>query len=81
MFVYNKAMIPLRREPRLKSRVKHIELRHFMLQELQQRSQARLVFEASKANTVDIFTKALVPANHHMFCSQFGIVQTCPRLL
>ncbi|CAI7763581.1 unnamed protein product [Closterium sp. NIES-54] len=35
LFTNNKAAILLCREPRLKSRVKHINIRHFLLQELQ----------------------------------------------
>ncbi|CAI7836024.1 unnamed protein product [Closterium sp. NIES-53] len=43
-------------------RTKHIALRYFLARELQQRGQLRLAYVASKANTADIFTKALTPA-------------------
>ncbi|CAI5458135.1 unnamed protein product [Closterium sp. Yama58-4] len=64
LFADNRAMILLRREPRLESRVKHIDVRYFLLRELQRRGQARLDFVASEANTADIFTKALQPCDH-----------------
>ncbi|CAI7881369.1 unnamed protein product [Closterium sp. NIES-54] len=38
LFADNKAMILLYREPRLESRVKHIDMRYFLLRELQRRS-------------------------------------------
>ncbi|CAI7825580.1 unnamed protein product [Closterium sp. NIES-54] len=74
LFADNKAMILLCQEPRLESRVKHIDVRYFLLRELQRRGQARLDFVASEANTADIFTKALPPGDHHRFCLQFGLV-------
>ncbi|CAI7840767.1 unnamed protein product [Closterium sp. NIES-53] len=58
----NKAMILLCREPRLESRMKHIDVRYFLLRELQRRGQAHLEFVA---NTADVFTKALAPGDHH----------------
>ncbi|CAI7797137.1 unnamed protein product, partial [Closterium sp. NIES-54] len=61
LFTDNKAMILLCREPRLETRVKHIDVRYFLLRELQRRGQVRLDFEASEANTADLFTKALAP--------------------
>ncbi|CAI7810953.1 unnamed protein product [Closterium sp. NIES-53] len=76
-----KAMILLCREPRLESRVKHIDVRYFLLRELQRRGQARLDFVASAANTADIFTKALPPSDHHWFCLQLGLVEVGPQLL
>ncbi|CAI7881248.1 unnamed protein product [Closterium sp. NIES-53] len=39
--------------------MKHITLRYFLARELQQRGQFRLAYVASRANTADIFTKAL----------------------
>ncbi|CAI7872271.1 unnamed protein product [Closterium sp. NIES-53] len=42
-------------------RLKHIDLRYFVLRELQQYSSARLAFVASAVNTADIYTKALSP--------------------
>ncbi|CAI7890014.1 unnamed protein product [Closterium sp. NIES-54] len=44
LYADNKAMILLCREPRLESRVKHIDVRYFLLRELQRCSQARLDF-------------------------------------
>ncbi|CAI7827912.1 unnamed protein product, partial [Closterium sp. NIES-54] len=61
LFTDNKATILLCREPRLESRVKYINVRYFLLRELQRRGQARFVFVESEANTADIFTKALPP--------------------
>ncbi|CAI7778699.1 unnamed protein product [Closterium sp. NIES-54] len=49
LYADNKAMILLCREPRLESRVKHIDVRYFLLRELQQRGQARVDFVASEA--------------------------------
>ncbi|CAI7915521.1 unnamed protein product, partial [Closterium sp. NIES-54] len=62
LFADNKAIILLCCEPRLETRVKHIDVRYFLLRELQRRGQVRLDFVASEANTVDLFTKALAPA-------------------
>ncbi|CAI7902940.1 unnamed protein product, partial [Closterium sp. NIES-53] len=59
LYVDNKAMIALCQEHRLKHRTKHIALRYFLARELQQRGQLRLVYVASRANTADIFTKAI----------------------
>ncbi|CAI7757251.1 unnamed protein product [Closterium sp. NIES-53] len=81
LFTDNKAMILLCREPRLETRVKHIDVRYFLLRELQRRGQVRLDFEASEANTADLFTKALAPGDHHRFCVQLGLVEAGPRLL
>ncbi|CAI7905759.1 unnamed protein product [Closterium sp. NIES-53] len=58
--------------------VKHIDVRYFLLRELQQRGQVRLDFVASEANTADLFTKALAPGNHHGFCVQLGLVEAGP---
>ncbi|CAI7864843.1 unnamed protein product [Closterium sp. NIES-54] len=55
----SKAMILLCQEPQLESKVKHIDVRYFLLRELQRRGHARLDFVASAANTAYIFTKAL----------------------
>ncbi|CAI7835324.1 unnamed protein product, partial [Closterium sp. NIES-53] len=62
LFANNKAMILLCHEPRLETRVKHIDVRYFLLRELQRRGQVRLDFVASEADTADLFTKALAPA-------------------
>ncbi|CAI7855912.1 unnamed protein product [Closterium sp. NIES-54] len=76
-----KAMILLCREPRLESRVKHIDVRYFLLRELQRRGQVHLDFVASKANIVDVFTKVLASGDHHRFCVQLGLVEVGPCLL
>ncbi|CAI7757600.1 unnamed protein product [Closterium sp. NIES-54] len=62
LYVDNKAMIALCREHRLEHRTKHIALRYFLVQELQQHGQLRLAYKASRANTTDVFTKALQSA-------------------
>ncbi|CAI7789981.1 unnamed protein product [Closterium sp. NIES-53] len=62
LYVDNKAAIALCEEHRLEHRTKHIALRYFQAQELQQRGQLRLRFVASQANTADILTKALQSA-------------------
>ncbi|CAI7868795.1 unnamed protein product [Closterium sp. NIES-53] len=59
LYVENKAMIALCQEHRLEHRTKHIALRYFLAGELQQRGQLRLAYVATRANTADIFTKAL----------------------
>ncbi|CAI7848268.1 unnamed protein product, partial [Closterium sp. NIES-53] len=63
LFTDNKASILLCREPRLESRVKHINVRYFLLRELQRRGPRCFDFVQSEANTVDIFTKALPPCD------------------
>ncbi|CAI7851919.1 unnamed protein product [Closterium sp. NIES-54] len=68
LFTDNKATILICREPRLESRVKHINVRYFLLQELRRRGEARFDFVESEANTADIFTKALPP------CTTRGVV-------
>ncbi|CAI7761244.1 unnamed protein product [Closterium sp. NIES-53] len=74
LFTDNKATILLCREPRQESRVKHINVRSFLLRELQRRGQARFDFVESEANTVDIFTKALPPCDHQRCCVQLGLL-------
>ncbi|CAI7737005.1 unnamed protein product [Closterium sp. NIES-53] len=59
MYVVNKAMLALCHEERLEHRMKHIALRYFLARELQQRRQLFLSYVASRANTADVFTKAL----------------------
>ncbi|CAI7798640.1 unnamed protein product [Closterium sp. NIES-54] len=81
LYAGNKAMILLCREPRLESRVKHIDLGYFLLRELQRRGQARLDFVASETNTADVFTKALASGDHHRLCVQLGLVEVGPWLL
>ncbi|CAI7804466.1 unnamed protein product [Closterium sp. NIES-53] len=62
LYVDNKAMIALYQEHRLEHRTKHIALRYFLARELQQRGQLCLSYVATRANTADIFTKALQSA-------------------
>ncbi|CAI7885548.1 unnamed protein product [Closterium sp. NIES-53] len=81
LYVDNKAMLALFREHRLEHRTKHIALRYFLARELQQRGQLRLAYVASEANTADIFTKALAPGDHQLFCTLLGLVPTWPHLL
>ncbi|CAI7764878.1 unnamed protein product [Closterium sp. NIES-54] len=64
LYVDNKAMIALCQEHRLEHRTKHIALRYFLARELQQRGQLRLAYVANRANTADVFTKALPPSDH-----------------
>ncbi|CAI7882068.1 unnamed protein product, partial [Closterium sp. NIES-53] len=61
LYVDNKAMIALCQEHRLEHETKHIALRYFLAQKLQQCGQLRLRYVATQANTSDIFTKALPP--------------------
>ncbi|CAI7738976.1 unnamed protein product [Closterium sp. NIES-53] len=78
LYVDNKVMIALYEEQRLEQRTKHIALRYFLARELQQRGQLRLAYVASRANTVDVFTKALGPGDHQRFSTALGL---CARLL
>ncbi|CAI7764587.1 unnamed protein product [Closterium sp. NIES-54] len=59
LYVDNTAMIALCQEHILEHRTKHIALRYFLALELQQRGQLRFAYVATRANIVDIFTKAL----------------------
>ncbi|CAI7888337.1 unnamed protein product [Closterium sp. NIES-54] len=59
MYVDNKAMIVLCHEHRLEHKTKHIALRYLFVRELQQCGQLRLAYVATRANTADVFTKAL----------------------
>ncbi|CAI7901992.1 unnamed protein product [Closterium sp. NIES-53] len=81
LYVDNKAMLALCQEHRLEHRTKHIALRYFLAQELQQRGQLRLAYVASQANTADVFTKAIQPCDHQRFCTVLGLVPTVPHLL
>ncbi|CAI7864322.1 unnamed protein product [Closterium sp. NIES-54] len=74
LYVDNKAMIALCQEHRLEHRTKHIALRYFLARELQQRGQLRLAHVATRANTADIFTKALPPGDHQRFSTVLGLV-------
>ncbi|CAI7814344.1 unnamed protein product [Closterium sp. NIES-54] len=81
LYVDNKAMLALSEEHRLEHRTKHIALRYFLAQELQQRGQLCLAYVASQANIADVFTKALPPCDHQRFCTVLGLVPTMPHLL
>ncbi|CAI7789254.1 unnamed protein product [Closterium sp. NIES-53] len=81
LYVDNKAMIALCQEHRMEHRTKHIALRYFLSRELQQRGQLCLAYVATRANTADIFTKALQPGDHPHFCTGLGLVPTLPHLL
>ncbi|CAI7769130.1 unnamed protein product, partial [Closterium sp. NIES-53] len=81
LYVDIKAMIALCQEHRLEHRTKHIALRYFLARELQQRGQFRLAYVATRANTVDVFTKALPPGDHQRFVTVLGLVPTLPHLL
>ncbi|CAI7787865.1 unnamed protein product [Closterium sp. NIES-54] len=81
LYVDNKAMIALCPEHILEHRMKHIALRYFFTRELQQRGHLRLAYVATRANTADIFTKALQPSDHQRFCIVLGLVPTLPHLL
>ncbi|CAI7847625.1 unnamed protein product [Closterium sp. NIES-54] len=74
LYVDNKAMLALCKEHRLEHRTKHIALCYFLAWELQQRGQLRLAYVASRANTADVFTKALQPCDHQRFCTVLGLV-------
>ncbi|CAI7904651.1 unnamed protein product [Closterium sp. NIES-54] len=73
LYVDNKAMIALCKEHRLEHRIKHIALRYFPARELQQRGQLRLAYVATRANTADVFTKALPPCDHQRFSTVLGL--------
>ncbi|CAI7803829.1 unnamed protein product [Closterium sp. NIES-53] len=81
LYVDSKAMLALYHEQRLEYRTKHIALRCFLARELQQRHQLSLSYVASRANTADVFTKALGSGDHQRFCTALGLVPTLPHLL
>ncbi|CAI7846292.1 unnamed protein product [Closterium sp. NIES-54] len=81
LYIENKAMIALCQEHRLEHRTKHIALRYFLARELQQRGQLRLAYVATRANTADVSTKALLPGDHQRFVTVLGLVPTLPHLL
>ncbi|CAI7914377.1 unnamed protein product [Closterium sp. NIES-53] len=81
LYIDNKAMIALCQEHRLEHITKHIALQYFLARELQQRGQLRLAYVATRANTADIFTKALLPGDHQHFSTVLGLVPTLPHLL
>ncbi|CAI7780163.1 unnamed protein product [Closterium sp. NIES-54] len=74
LYVDNKAMIALCQEHRLEHRTKHIALRYFLARELQQRGQLRLAYVATRANTADVFTKALLPGDHQRVVTVLGLL-------
>ncbi|CAI7876791.1 unnamed protein product [Closterium sp. NIES-53] len=78
LYVDNKAMLALCLEHRLEHKTKHIALRYFLAQELQQRGQLRLAYMASQANTADVFTKALQPCDHQPRASRFAAPRLTP---
>ncbi|CAI7909349.1 unnamed protein product [Closterium sp. NIES-53] len=80
-YVDNNDMIVLCQDQRLEHRMKHIALRYYLKRELQQRSQLRLAYVATQANTADVFTKALEYSDHQHFCTALGLVPTLPHLL
>ncbi|CAI7862318.1 unnamed protein product, partial [Closterium sp. NIES-53] len=47
---------------------------------LRQRGQLRLAYVATRANTADVFTKALPPGDHQRFVTVLGLVPTLPHL-
>ncbi|CAI7924114.1 unnamed protein product [Closterium sp. NIES-53] len=73
LYVDNKAMIALCQEHRLEHRTKHIALRYFLARELQQRGQLRLAYVATRANTADLFAKALPPGDHQCFVTVLAL--------
>ncbi|CAI7933687.1 unnamed protein product [Closterium sp. NIES-54] len=81
LYVDNKAMISLCQEHRLEHRTKHIALQYFLARELQQRGQLRLTYVATRANTADVFTKALPLGDHQRFTTVLDLVPTLPHLL
>ncbi|CAI7852020.1 unnamed protein product, partial [Closterium sp. NIES-53] len=70
LYVDNKAMIALCQEHRLEHRTKHIAMHYFLARE---RGRFRLAYVATRANTADIFTKALQPGDHQRFCTVLGL--------
>ncbi|CAI7866260.1 unnamed protein product [Closterium sp. NIES-53] len=74
LYVDNKATIALCQEHRLEHITKHVTLRYFLARELQQRGQLRLAYMATRANTVDIFTRALPPSDYQCFSTVLGLL-------
>ncbi|CAI7806820.1 unnamed protein product [Closterium sp. NIES-53] len=73
LYVDNKPMIALCQEHKLEHRTKHIVLRYFLARELQQRGQLRFAYVATRANTADVFTKALSSGDHQRFGTVLGL--------
>ncbi|CAI7833147.1 unnamed protein product [Closterium sp. NIES-54] len=80
LYVNNKAMIASYQEHRVEHITKHIALRYFLAQELQQRGQPCLAYMVIWANTADIFTKVLQSGDHQCFSTVLGLVPM-PHLL
>ncbi|CAI7805656.1 unnamed protein product [Closterium sp. NIES-53] len=80
LYVDNKAMIALCQEHRVEHRTKHIALQYFLARELQQHGQLRLPYVATRANTADVFAKALPPGDHQRCATVLGLVPTLPHL-
>ncbi|CAI7931894.1 unnamed protein product [Closterium sp. NIES-54] len=78
LYIDNKAMIALCQEHGLEHKTKHIAQQYFLARELQQRGQLRLAYVATRANTANIFTKALPPGDHQRFVTVLGLVPTFP---
>ncbi|CAI7866441.1 unnamed protein product [Closterium sp. NIES-54] len=74
-------MLALCREQRQEHRTKHIALRYFLARELQQRGQLRLSYVTSRANTADVFTKALGSGDLQRFCTALGLLPILPHLV
>ncbi|CAI7861880.1 unnamed protein product [Closterium sp. NIES-54] len=64
LYVDNKTILALCHEQRLEHRTKHIAIHFFLVRELQQRHQLGLSYVASRANTADVFAKALGSGDH-----------------
>ncbi|CAI7805082.1 unnamed protein product [Closterium sp. NIES-54] len=81
LYIDNKAVLALCWEQRLEHRTKHIALRYFLARELQQHGQLRLSYVASRANSADVFTKALGSGDLQRFCTSLGLLPVLPHLL
>ncbi|CAI7750517.1 unnamed protein product [Closterium sp. NIES-53] len=81
LYADNKVMVALCQEHRLEHRTKHIALRYFLARELQQHGQLCLAYVATRANTADVFTKALLPGDLQCFATVLGLVPTLPHFL
>ncbi|CAI5468669.1 unnamed protein product [Closterium sp. Yama58-4] len=77
LYVDNKAAITLCQEHGMK----HIALRYCLTRELQQRGQLRVAYVATRANTADVFTKALPSGDYERFCTALGLVPVFAHLL
>ncbi|CAI7900090.1 unnamed protein product [Closterium sp. NIES-54] len=74
-------MLALCHEQRLEHKTKHIALRYFLARELQHPRQLRLSYVESRANTTEVFTKALGSGDPQRSCTALGLVPTLPHLL